>query len=80
MCGSKKFEFGYETLALWKVDARGVANNVDPDRGRILAFVECMDVTITPRIRIHQTLSLVSCSIFQYQLDHWNLNRRFIYR
>ncbi len=28
---------------MWKVDAQGAANLVEPDRGRILAFVECME-------------------------------------
>jgi len=44
MCGGKKFEFGYETLAIWKVDTKGRANLLEPDRGRILAFVECMEL------------------------------------
>lgn len=26
MCGGKKFEFGYETLSIWKVEDRGAAN------------------------------------------------------
>ncbi len=43
MCDGNKFEFGYETLVMWKVDAQGAANFVDPDRGRILAFVECIE-------------------------------------
>jgi len=43
MCGGKKFEFGYETLAIWKIDTKGGANLLDPARGRIIAFVECMD-------------------------------------
>jgi len=42
MCDGKKFEYGYETLIRWKVDAKGGANLVEPDWGRILAFVECM--------------------------------------
>jgi hypothetical protein len=33
MCGGKKFEFGYETLALWKVDARSSANLIEPVEG-----------------------------------------------
>jgi hypothetical protein len=43
MCGGRKFEFVYETLVLWKVDATGAANIVDPDRGKILTFIECME-------------------------------------
>jgi hypothetical protein len=38
----KKFEFCYETLVTWKVDAQGAANFFDPDRGRIPAFVGCL--------------------------------------
>jgi len=53
MCGRKKVEFGYETLAIWKVDAQVAASCVNPDRGRILAFVECMDSNITHRKRRH---------------------------
>jgi hypothetical protein len=43
MCGGKKFQFGYHPLAMWKVDAKGAANVIEPDRGKVVVYVNCKE-------------------------------------
>jgi hypothetical protein len=43
MCGKRKFEFGMDTLGMLRVDARAAVKIVEPDRGRVVLFVSCLE-------------------------------------
>jgi len=43
MCGGRKFEFGMDGLVMLRVDARAAVKIVEPDRGRVMLFVNCLD-------------------------------------
>jgi DNA-directed RNA polymerase subunit RPC12/RpoP len=43
MCGGRKFEFGMDALGMLRVDAGAAAKIVEPDRGRVVLFVNCLD-------------------------------------
>ena len=43
MCGGRKFEFGMDVLVMLRVDARTAVKIVEPDRGRVLLFVNCLE-------------------------------------
>ena len=39
----KKFEFGMDGLIMLRVDARPTVKIVEPDRGKVLVFVNCLE-------------------------------------
>ena len=43
MCGCKKFEFGMDALGMIRVDARAAVKIAEPDRGRVVLFVNCLE-------------------------------------
>jgi predicted nucleic-acid-binding Zn-ribbon protein len=43
MCGKRKFEFGMDGLVMLRVDARAAVKIVEPDRGRVVLFVNCLE-------------------------------------
>ena len=43
MCGGKKLEFGMDGLVMLRVDARAAVKIVEPDRGRVVLFFNCLD-------------------------------------
>ncbi len=46
MSGGKKFEFGYEGIVLWKIDARGGANLVNAIEGESWLLRSILSATI----------------------------------
>jgi hypothetical protein len=43
MYGGRKFEFGMDGLVMLRVDARTAVKIVEPDRGRVMLFVNCLE-------------------------------------
>jgi len=43
MCGEKRFEFGMDGLVMLRVDARAAVKIVEPDRGRVVLFVNYLE-------------------------------------
>ena len=43
MCGKRKFEFGMDGLVMNRVDARAAVKIVEPDSGRVVLFVNCLE-------------------------------------
>ena len=43
MYGGRKFEFGMDGSVMLRVDARAAVKIVEPDRGRVVLFVNCID-------------------------------------
>ena len=43
MCGKRKFEFGMDGLVMLRVDARAAVKIVEPDRDRVVLFVNCRE-------------------------------------
>jgi hypothetical protein len=43
MCVGHKFEFGTDGLVMLRVDTRAAVKIVEPDRGRVVLFVNCIE-------------------------------------
>ena len=43
MCGKRRFEFGMDGLVMLRVGARPAVKIVEPDRGRVVLFVNCLE-------------------------------------
>ncbi len=43
MSDAKKFEFGMDALGMLRVDARAAVKIVEPDRGRLILFINCLE-------------------------------------
>jgi hypothetical protein len=43
MCRKRRFEFGMDGLVMLRVDARAAVKIVEPDRGQVMLFVNCLD-------------------------------------
>jgi len=43
MCGGRKFEYGMDPLLMFRVDARTAVKIPDLQKGRVIAFVNCME-------------------------------------
>ena len=43
LCGKRKFEFGMDALGMIRVDVRAAVKIAEPDRGRVVLFVNCLE-------------------------------------